>query len=83
MAKVELFKKDPCPFCDRAINLLRSKGVDVQIHDYTDRLHEIQGLKQKWGWQTVPIIVIDNRLIGGYTDLKELDESGELDKLLK
>jgi glutaredoxin 3 len=83
MAKIELHKKDPCPFCDRAINLLRSKGVEFEIIDYTERLHDLPHVKEKYGWKTVPIIIINGQVIGGYTDLKELDETGELDKLLR
>ncbi len=82
MAEVIVYKKNPCPYCDRAMNLLNDKGVTYQVIDLTDKLDELQKLKEKWGWQTVPIIVIDGKLIGGYTDLRDIDESGELDKLL-
>lgn len=82
MAEVIVYKKNPCPYCDRAMNLLNGKGVTYQVIDLTDKLDELQKLKEKWGWQTVPIIVIDGKLIGGYTDLRDIDESGELDKLL-
>ena len=82
MADILLYKKNPCPFCDRAINLLEGRGLKYDIVDLTDRMDELQKIKQQYGWQTVPIIVIKGKLIGGYTDLKALDESGELDKLL-
>lgn len=82
MADILLYKKNPCPFCDRAINLLEGRGLKFDIVDLTDRMDELQKIKQQYGWQTVPIIVIKGKLIGGYTDLKALDESGELDKLL-
>ncbi|MFN8790657.1 MAG: glutaredoxin [Bdellovibrionales bacterium] len=82
MADILLYKKNPCPFCDRAINLLEGRGLKYDVVDLTDRMDELQKIKQQYGWQTVPIIVIKGKLIGGYTDLKALDESGELDKLL-
>lgn len=81
-AKVKLIKKNPCPFCDRAINLLEGKGVQVEIVDLTDRLDELQSWKEKTGWKTVPMIFINDELVGGYTDLKALEEDGKLDQLL-
>lgn len=83
MAHVQLYKKNPCPYCDRAINLLNSKGVKFEIIDLTDKMEDLQKIKDQWGWKTVPVIIIDGKLVGGYTDLKELDENGQLDQLLK
>lgn len=77
-----MYKKNPCPFCDRAANLLNGRNLPYKTIDLTDRMDELQKIKQQWGWQTVPIIIINGKLIGGYTDLKALDESGELDKIL-
>lgn len=82
MAEVLLYKKNPCPYCDRAINLLNGRDVQYKVIDLTDKMDELQKIKQQYGWQTVPIIVINGKLVGGYTDLKELDENGELDKML-
>lgn len=80
--EIIVYKKDPCPYCDRAINFLNVRGLKHQVIDLTDKMNEIQKLKEKWGWQTVPIIIIDGKLVGGYTDLKALDESGELDRMI-
>jgi glutaredoxin 3 len=82
MAKVVMYTKDPCPFCDRAKSFLESKGVDFEEIDLTDQPDEIQRIKNETGWRTVPIIMIKGQLIGGYTDLKALDEEGKLDSLL-
>jgi glutaredoxin 3 len=83
MAEIILYKKNPCPYCDRAINLLNGRDLKFQVVDLTNNMDELQKLKTKWGWQTVPIIVINGKLVGGYTDLKALDESGELDKMVQ
>lgn len=82
MATIKLYKKNPCPYCDRAINLLNSKEVPFEVIDLTDDMDQLMKIKNQWGWKTVPVIIINDKLVGGYTDLKELDESGELDKLL-
>lgn len=82
MAKVVMYKKNPCPFCDRAQNLLEGKGVAYEMIDLTDKPEELIALKQKTGWMTVPIIFINDELIGGYSDMKALDDEGKLDSLL-
>ncbi len=81
-AKIKMVKKDPCPFCDRAMNFFNGKSVEVEIVDLTNNLQELQTWKQKTGWSTVPMIFINDKLIGGYNDLKTLEESGEFDKLV-
>lgn len=81
-AKVILYSKDPCPYCVNAKRLLSNKGVSYEEIDLTDKPDEMQRIKNQFGWKTVPIIVINGKLIGGYTDMKSLDEEGKLDALL-
>lgn len=81
-AKIVIYTKDPCPYCDRAINLLEEKKLDFSEIDLTNRPDEIQKIKDQTGWRTVPIILINDQVIGGYTDLKALDEEGKLESLL-
>lgn len=83
MAQILIYKKDPCPYCDRAINFLNSKGLAFDIVDLTDKPEEIDRIKNETGWRTVPIILINDKLIGGYTDLKTLDDEGKLMPLLE
>ena len=79
-AKVKMVKKDPCPYCDRAMNFFNSKGVEVEIVDLTHNLDQLQVWKEKTGWQTVPMIFINDELVGGYNDIKALDEDGKFDQ---
>ena len=71
-----------CGYCVRAKALLDRRGLDYEEVDLGDdptfraRLNELTG-----GW-TVPQIVIGDRLIGGYTELRELERDGRLDRLL-
>lgn len=83
MAKVLMIKKNPCPYCDRAKNLLDGKGIPFEVIDLTDKMDELQAWKEKTGWKTVPMIFINDTLVGGYTDLKALDEEGKLDEMVK
>jgi glutaredoxin 3 len=82
MAKVIMYTKVPCPYCVSAKRFLEGKGVSFEEIDLTDRPEEMQRIKDQTGWRTVPIIMINDKLIGGYTDMKALDEEGKLDPLL-
>ena len=83
MAQIKIYKKDPCPYCDRAVNFLNGKGLAYEVVDLTGKPDEIDRIKNETGWRTVPIILINGKLVGGYTDLKALDDEGKLEGMLK
>ncbi len=83
MAKVLMYKKNPCPYCDRAIQFLENRSIPYDVIDLTDKPEEIEKIKNETGWRTVPIILINGKLVGGYTDLKTLDEEGKLMPMLE
>lgn len=82
-AEILIYTKDPCPYCVRAIGLLEEKGLNYKEIDLTGKPEEIDRIKNETGWRTVPIIMINGKLIGGYTDLKALDDEGQLDEMVK
>jgi len=83
MAKVEVYTKAWCPYCSRAMNLLASKGVEVEEFDLTmGGPKRAEMLQRSNGRSTVPQIFIDGRHIGGSDDLAALDRDGKLDPLL-
>lgn len=80
---IRIFTSDACSFCLRAKKLLSSKGVPFEEvyfarHDTRAR----QDLVALTGRYTVPQILIDDRPIGGYDDLKALNDTGRLDAML-
>ncbi|MGB8413472.1 MAG: glutaredoxin 3 [Candidatus Binatus sp.] len=83
MPKVEVYTTTYCPFCVRAKNLLKSKGVAFDEIDVTHD-HELRAkmIEMSGGRRTVPEIFINGRIIGGFDELKALDDSGKLDNLL-
>ncbi|MNS90678.1 Glutaredoxin-3 [compost metagenome] len=83
MAKVVIYTKDPCPYCVRAINFFNEKNISFEEIDLTGNFDEMDRIKNETGWRTMPIIMINGELIGGYTDLKALDDEGKLAALLK
>lgn len=83
VAKVEIYTTSSCPFCVRAKSLLKSKGVAYTEIDVTDddamrdKMVEMSG-----GRRTVPEIFVNGAIVGGYEELRALNDRGELDKLL-
>lgn len=83
MVRVEMYVKTTCPYCYRAEQLLRAKGVDYETYvlDYTGTLRE-EMIQRASGRSTVPQIFINGRHIGGCDDLYALERQGELEHLL-
>jgi glutaredoxin 3 len=66
-----------------AERLLLSKGVSQLNKIMVDAQPEQRALMMELsGRRTVPQIFINERHIGGFDDLRALDEAGELDALL-
>lgn len=84
MAKVEIYWRDGCPFCVKAFELLKVKDVDFieyNIWDDTSKKDELE--IRKPNFKTVPQIFINDKSIGGCSELYQLEENGKLDDLLK
>lgn len=82
MAKVVVYSKENCPYCEMAKNLLDSRKIpfeEVRIDLDKQKLEEMLRLSNK---RTVPQIFINGQSIGGYDDLAALAKSGKLDELL-
>jgi len=82
VARILLYTTQWCGFCHAAKALLDRKGLPYEEIDigldpaFRERLVELTG---RW---TVPQVVIDGEPIGGYTELRDLDRRGELDRRL-
>jgi len=82
VARVVIYTTSYCPYCTAAKALLRSKNAGFEEIDVTDDpmgRSEMEKLSER---RTVPQIFIDGKPIGGYDDARDLDASGELDRLL-
>lgn len=83
MAKVLMYTTAVCPYCVRAEQLLRAKGVaeieKVRVDLEPERREEMM---ERTGRRTVPQIYIDETHVGGCDDLYELDRNGGLAPLL-
>ncbi|NCN89479.1 MAG: glutaredoxin 3 [Gallionella sp.] len=83
MAKIVMYCTAVCPYCVNAERLLLRRGV-TEIEKIRVDLDSQQRLimEQRSRRRTVPQIFIGDRHIGGFDDMVELDQAGELAPLL-
>jgi glutaredoxin 3 len=83
MAHVKMYTTQVCPYCIRAKQLLKQRGVDA-IEEIRVDLNpgERQTMVAITGRRTVPQIFIGDTHVGGCDDLIALDQRGGLTPLL-
>lgn len=84
MSRVTVYSTANCPICVRAKSMLSKWNIvysEVRIDTDEQALEEFRKATQ--GARTVPQILIDGNLIGGFSELTELHMDGELDQLMK
>jgi glutaredoxin 3 len=83
MQPVKMYTTAVCPYCIRAKQLLKAKGVDA-IDEIRVDMHpqERMQMMQITGRRTVPQIFIGDIHVGGCDDLMALDGRGGLVPLL-
>ncbi|MEZ4814502.1 MAG: glutaredoxin 3 [Bdellovibrionota bacterium] len=82
-ASVIVYSKDYCPYCTAAKNLLTQKGVGYTEIDLSKNPELRDDMIQKAGGRTtVPQIFIADQHVGGFDDMKALDEKESLDAIL-
>lgn len=83
MAKVVVYSSRSCGYCHAAKSLLSQKGVDYQevLVDANPELR--RKVMRDSGQRTVPQIWVDKTHVGGFTELRAMDGSGKLDKILQ
>lgn len=82
-AKVLMYCTAVCPFCVRAEQLLKHKGVtDIEKIRVDLEPQQRQTMMERTGRRTVPQIYIGATHVGGFDDLAALDHAGGLDPLL-
>ncbi len=68
-----------CGYCERARRVLRSRDIPFDEVDVTRDPATRRKVMNETGHLTVPVILLDGKLLGGSDELAELDEAGELD----
>jgi len=83
MKKVDIYTGILCGYCNAAKKLLEKKNIsfnEIDISSNPDQM-EIM-LKRSNGARTVPQIFIGDHHVGGYDELRDLENKNQLDKLL-
>ena len=84
MKKVTIYTGDPCPFCEAAKSLLKTKNVEIEeLNIWKDPAKAKEMLQRTNGARTIPQIFVGDRYIGGNDQLQAANKNGELDKILK
>ena len=84
MKKITIYTGPMCNYCSAAKHLLNKKKINYKEIDigYDEKKREDM-LKKSNGAKTIPQIFIEEKHVGGYVELKALENKGELDRLLK
>lgn len=82
MKKIQIYTMMTCPYCIRAKEILKERGLEFTEHilDYNDD-EAWENLEQRTGMDTVPQIFYEEKFIGGCSDLENLDAEDQLASL--
>lgn len=82
MAKVTIYTKIACPYCERALALLERKGAEVVNIEAASKPDIRAEMNARSGRNTFPQVFVGDTHVGGCDDLLALDAKGGLDPLL-
>jgi monothiol glutaredoxin len=72
-----------CGFSANAVQLLKAAGVDeIYTVDVLEDPEIRQGIKEFANWPTIPQLYVNGEFVGGSDIMREMYQSGELQKLL-
>ena len=72
MTKAVVWSKDACPFCVQAKALLTQKGIEFEERNImAGTWTKEQLLEAVPNARTLPQIFLDDKLIGGFTELRK------------
>ena len=84
MKNVTVYMGPMCNFCDAAKRLLTKKNIPYkEINIALDENKREEMLKKSNGKRTIPQIFIEDYHVGGYVELRALENKGDLDNLIK
>jgi glutaredoxin len=72
--KAIVWSKDQCPYCVQAKSLLESRGIEYEERNVSQDWTKEQLLEAVPTARTLPQIIINNNLVGGFTELRRYVE---------
>ena len=82
MSEVVVYTIDRCSFCVRVKMLLKARDIEFEEINLTGNPTAFVDLARRTGMMTLPQVMIDGRLVGGYQETAAAEQSGLLDELL-
>jgi glutaredoxin 3 len=83
MPNVEIYTQPWCPFCERAMHILTTKGIEFREIDAPHgSAARREAVERSGGRTTMPQIFVGGSHIGGCDDMVALDRAGKLDTIL-
>lgn len=79
MTQVKMLTSPTCGYCHTAKNLFEQRGIEYQEIDLIKDGELAQQMLTQSGQRTVPQIFINEKSIGGYTELTQLLKNSEFD----
>jgi len=84
--KIVFFSKKTCPFCvmaKKSLDLVKAEYLEILIEKRSDMADIQDYLLKITGGRTVPRVFINQKFVGGGSELKAFYESGELSKMVQ
>ena len=78
MSKIEIYTRPGCGYCTHAKRLLTGKGLDFIEYDVYENPEYINQLRERTTGRTYPQIFIENKSVGGFTELLVKEQQGLL-----
>ena len=79
MTQITMLTSPTCGYCHAAKNLFEQRDIEYQEVDLIKDGEKAQQLLKQSGQRTVPQIFINDKPIGGYTELSQLLKNSEFD----
>ena len=80
---IKIYSTSWCPPCAAAKKMLNDLNQPFEEIDIEKEGISREKLKEITGGSTIPQIIINNQSIGGFDSLVALNQTGELQKILK
>lgn len=78
MAHIEIYTRPGCGYCEHAKQLLQARQLAYVEYDVFASPHQFAELQSRAVVRSFPQIFIDGQAIGGFEELRALDQAGVL-----
>lgn len=78
MQKIEIYTRPGCGYCTHAKRLFTNSGVSFIEYDVYQQPEYLEQMWKRTTGRTFPQIFIEDKAVGGFSELLVLEQSGEL-----